>query len=404
MIHEINIYGDIVPFKWFNDGTEFDRADLNNLIDGLELNEGDELIYNIHTYGGCTTTAFAMYNKLKRVKNEKKITLTSRADGYCASSGVILLLAADKRIGSKYLKPFVHNAWTWVMGDKKEMKKAYDELEIVDNEIAALYEEETNITKELALELMSQSRDLTIEECKEHGFYTEIENVKIVENTEAMNSLISRRSEYNNKNNHKDMSDKNKKLEWEGIMKKVNNFFKSPGAKNKIIYTADNGELDFYELADDAAPKAKDGDTAGDKAKFDDKPAGDSNGGEYVMASGETYKFDGEELVEILPKEEEEEVTNDALIAENKKLKDQIKNLSAQNFKLTKEKGDQNSKITALNNEVTQAKEIITNFKNLGSIFSEEEEDDKKRNPKEKTKTEGASRVSNALGKFKKEN
>ena len=72
-VHEINIYGDIVPFKWCNDGSEFDRADLNSVIDSLGLQEGDELIYNIHTFGGCTTTAFAMYNKLKRVKNEKKI-------------------------------------------------------------------------------------------------------------------------------------------------------------------------------------------------------------------------------------------------------------------------------------------------------------------------------------------
>lgn len=392
MIHEINIYGDIVPFKWYNDGTEFDRADLNNLIDNLDLNEGDELIYNIHTYGGCTTTAFAMYNKLKRVKNEKKISLTSRADGYCASSGVILLLAADKRIGSKYLKPFVHNAWTLAMGNKNDIKQVFESLEVVDNEIAQLYSEETSITKETALELMNQSRDLTIDECKEYGFYTELENVKVVENHEAMNSLLSRRTAYNNKKNQNNMSDKNKKGTWNSIKKQIDELFGV--TKNKIMFTADNAELDFYELAEDATPSAKNGDTPGDKATFDGKPAGESNDGEYVMASGETYVFEGEELVEIKPKsaDENQNLTeqNEALTAENKRLKDSVK--------------EKDSKITELNNKLSQAKTIITNFKNLGGSFSEDDDEEEgKRAPKVKPEDKNKSRASNALSKFKKD-
>lgn len=385
MTHEINIYGDIVPFKWSNDGSEYDRSDLNTAIDSLILNEGDELIYNIHTYGGCTTTAFSMYNKLKRVKNEKKITLTSRADGYGASSGVILLLAADKRIGSKYLKPFVHNAWTWVMGDKKEVKKVYEELEKVDSEIADLYSEETSITKELAQQLMNESRDLTIEECLEYGFYTELENIHTVENSIIFNSLKTRNNEQRKIINN-NMSDKNQKSAWNKLKKDMESFF--GGAKNKIVFTADNSELDFYELADDETP------AVGSKAKFDGKPAGESNDGEYTMPSGEVYKFTGEELTEIVPKVEE----NNELEVENQTLKDEVANLKMENKKLKDEK-------TALNKKVSDATTIINSFKDFDANFKDddEEDEDKKRDPKSKVDPKETT-VSSAIKNLKNKN
>lgn len=383
-VHEINIYGDIVPFKWCNDGTEFDRADLNSAIDSLGLQEGDELIYNIHTFGGCTTTAFAMYNKLKRVKSEKKITLTSRADGYCASSGVILLLAADKRIGSKYLKPFVHNAWTFKMGDKNEMLKIYEELDAVDAAISELYSEETSITKEEAQNLMNESRDLNLDECILFGFYTELENVKVVEAEEVFNSIISRR------NNFKNNMNTEKKTVWNKLKQDIDAFFGTPSqAKNKIVFTAENAELDFYELADDATP------AIGDKAKYDGKPAGDSNEGTYVLQSGETYTFSGEELTSITPKEEEVDTAVEDLKAENATLATEIENLKNKITNLTTEK-------ETLSNQITAAETIIKNFNDFAKP-EEKTNDGDARDPKQPEANGGDSRVASAFNNLKKQ-
>ncbi len=122
-MHEINIYGDIVPFKWYDDGSEFDVSDFNKAIKEIDFKDGDELIFNIHTFGGCTTTAFNIYNKILNIKQRHNLTVTTHIDGYCASSGVILLLAGDKRIGNAYAEPFIHNAWTMTVGDDKEHQK-----------------------------------------------------------------------------------------------------------------------------------------------------------------------------------------------------------------------------------------------------------------------------------------
>ena len=83
--------------------------------------------------------------------------------------------------------------------------------------------------------------------------------------------------------------------------------------------------MDFYELADDATP------AVGDKAKYDGKPAGDSNGGEYVVQSGDTYKFTGEELTEIVAKvEDAADTTVEDLKTENAALTTEIENLKTQ--------------------------------------------------------------------------
>lgn len=330
-MREIYIYGDIVPFKWYNDGSEYDLSDLNNSLSGLSMEAGEELIVNIHTFGGCTLTAFGIFNKLRRFATDNKIKLTTRIDGYCASAGVSIFLAGDRRIGNSYAEPFVHNAWTWMMGgDKKEAQKIAEDLTKTDNNIAALYADRTNISVEQALQLMDADSWLSAEQCMEMGFYTELENVYVADR-EVFNSL--RKERKSNFNNNIDMSKNKKNADtlWAEIKNSVNTFFGTEGSKNKIVYTAANEALDFYELADDATP------VVGDKATFDGKPAGESNDGTYVMASGETYKFTGEELTEIMPATDGGNGADNALETENAELKNQITAKDAIIANLTKE-------------------------------------------------------------------
>lgn len=359
---EIKIYGDIVPFKCSNDGSEYDLKDINDTLDGLEIKEGEELIVGIHTFGGCTATAFGIYNKLQRFKTENKIRLTTRIDGWCASSGVIILLAGDRKIGNKFAEPFVHNAWTWSGNTNKEdAKKVMEELTRVDNQIATLYEERTSITKGKALELMNGETFLTAEECLSFGFYTELENVYAVENAIVFNSLRDLRKNQININMNKNTQNKKTLI---GELKSLLNSF-SGKANNKIVFTAEQSELDFYELEEDATP------TVGDKATFDGKPAGESmSAGEtefgiYVLASGETYRFVGEELTEIM--EAESEMTDEEMRAENETLKAKIENLTSENK-------TQKATLATLNSKLKTAENIVEKVNALDLSIDEDEE------------------------------
>ena len=378
---EIYIYGDIVPFKWYNDGSEYDLSDLNASLSGLSMEAGEELIVNIHTFGGCTLTAFGIFNKLRRFASDNKIKLTTRIDGYCASAGVSIFLAGDRRIGNSYAEPFVHNAWTWMMGgDKKEAQKIAEDLTKTDNNIATLYADRTNISVEQALQLMDADSWLSAEQCMEMGFYTELENVYVADR-EVFNSL--RKERKSNFNNNIDMSKNKKNADtlWAEIKNSVNKFFGTDGSKNKIVYTAANEALDFYELADDATP------VVGDKATFDGKPAGESNDGTYVTASGETYKFTGEELTEIMPATDGgngsgEDGADNALETENAELKNQITAKDAIIANLTKENKAKDKRIKEAEGILNKIQNGFTDDEDADDEDADDEDEPAGRNPK----------------------
>ena len=375
-MHEIFIYGEIVPFKYWGGDSEFDLNDLNKALQALDVKEGETVTVNLNTPGGCTVTGFAMYNKLRRFKNEKKINLRTRVDGYCASIGVVILLAGDIRIGNAYAEPFVHNAFMYLMGvDKNDAQKVYEDLVKTDNQIANCYAERTNIAVEKALELMNAETWITPEDCVVFGFYTELENVMVADR-EIFNSLRSLRNEQVNKNNiNTDMSNKNKNAK--SLLNQIKDFLST--AKNKIVFTADSSELDFFELEDGDTPKV------GDKANFDGKPAGESNDGTYLLASGETYKFEGDELTEIVAKVEET-VEDEVETVEN--LKEQITELENKLSIANSAKKDLKAKLGAANLRVTEAEKIIKNISNLDlEDDDEDEEEPTQRTPRKTTNT-----------------
>lgn len=352
MKHEIFIYGDIVPFKWLNDGSEYDLKDLRDSLSSIAFQPSDELIVNIHTYGGDTTTAFAIRNLLKRTKTEKGISIRTRVDGYCASSGVIILLAGDKdkRTGSKFLKPFVHNAWSWmVTGDKNEAKKIFEALDIVDNEIAECYAEDTEISKEEALQFMSEDRDLTIEECMKYGFYSELENVQTVQNSMIFNSIISRNKESRNNSINNKMTQ-----EETSLLTEIKNLFKNKKvpSKNAMLYTDKNEEVVFAELNEGEKPKV------GDAATINGKNAS----GTVNMADGSVYSFEAGKVTEI--KEKEGTIDNVTLNSLNEKLD----GLISKNTELENTIATQNSTIETLQsklNKVSDFEETFNKLKNL---------------------------------------
>lgn len=315
-MQEIKISGDIIAFNYY-DG-DFSIKKLEDQLANLTTTDGEEIIVGINTYGGDVDAGFSMYNILRRFAKEKNVTITTRLDGYCASIGTVILLAGDKRIGNEYASPFVHNAWTMAIGDANEMKKVFLELEAVNNKIAKFYSEKINIDFEKAKELMQAETWIEPTDALAYGFFTELENIatpsKAFFNLIKENNLLrkSQNSNINLKNNK--MNDNSKSI----VNKIIGLIEKGFGTKNKIVFDAENNEVDFYELADGDTEKI------GDKANYKGQPAN----GEILMQSGKTYVFDAATLIEIKATAQEDNALADAL-AENELLKEKIATLEA---------------------------------------------------------------------------
>lgn len=293
MNHEIKIYGEIVPFQdsWI---IENGYCNLSFVQRQLSEANGQDVTVRINSFGGDVDEGFAIYSELRRYAKENNAEITTLAEGRCASIATIIFLAGDKRLVTEYTEPFVHNAWSYAMGDSNEITRVAADLEKCNDKIAKHYETHTNLTYDEARELMENETSITPEECVALRFATEIE--EIFRPVALQNILKSKLIK-----NQIEMS-KSKKGSLLAMFKKALGF------QNKIVFTADEKEVDFYELEDTDTPKV------GDKANIDGNPAD----GEVVMADGKTYVFTSGELTEIKDGEQGAE-TEDATIEEVQK-------------------------------------------------------------------------------------
>lgn len=283
-MHEIKIYGEIVPIeeRWIIDAGGY--VNLTSVQEQLSNANGQDINVRIRSFGGCVQTGFDIYNELRRYAKENNAKVHTLGEGFVASIATVIFLAGDKRTLTENTNPFVHNAWTYTVGNSKEILRVAVELDECNNKIAEHYALHTDITKDEALALMENETSITPNEAKEMRFATHIE--------EVLRPVALKR--FNTNNNNQKM---NKKTE--PLLNKAMKFLKS--FSNKVVSTADGKELDFYELGEEDTVKV------GDKAYYDGMDAD----GSFIMPNGETYVFIEGELQEILSEDETDTIEDD---------------------------------------------------------------------------------------------
>lgn len=176
-MHEIKIYGEIVPFEeqWIIDQGGF--YNLSTLQQSLKEAKGKDIKVRIRSFGGDVETGFTMYNELRRYAKDNKAKVTTLGEGQVASIATVIFLAGDERILTGHTEPFIHNAWTYSEGDSKTLIRVAAELEKCNNMIADHYALHTDLTRDEALELMNNDTSITAEEAVTIRFATSIEEV-----------------------------------------------------------------------------------------------------------------------------------------------------------------------------------------------------------------------------------
>ena len=292
-MYEINLIGDI--------DSEVKEGYVNDKFLATELEEakGQDLEIKINTLGGCVYTAFRMYDLLEDYKIKNKAVVTTITDQNCASSGIILLLAGNRRIVNNNTNPFIHEAWMEVVGTANYLLNSAFDLEDCNFKIAKLYAQKTALDYEEARELMGIETFFTPEESYNLGFATELSKVY---NKLDYKLIIKNKLELK--------TNINMTKEEKSFFEMAKNFFlgskeEKSDIKNKVVLTVADVEIDFMEIDTDVTPKV------GDKANVDGKPAE----GEYITKGGEKYSFEGGVLTEI---EKEEDNSGNSDSAKNK--------------------------------------------------------------------------------------
>lgn len=132
------------------------------------IKEDEEIELSINSYGGDVFLGIDIGNTLKAHKGKVTVTIT----GIAASAASILCMGADVIKAYKNTQMMVHNAWTIVMGNAKELRKAADDLDSVGESVLASYTH--RIDADTAAKLLDDETYLSASKALEYGLIDEI--------------------------------------------------------------------------------------------------------------------------------------------------------------------------------------------------------------------------------------
>lgn len=315
----------------------------------------------IDSPGGYVDVGFEIYDYLKSLNKP----ITTIGQGLVASIATVIFMAGDTR----KLKPnthfMIHLPGGGIEGNSEEIEIYSKMMKDTEKRILKFYEETAGLSEAEILPLLRKETYLNVDEAYKLGFANDR-----IELSEPVAYLKP------NNPKKKNMSKKEK-----GILSKIMDILKAEKITNKIVFDAENNELDFYELEEDAVI------AVGAKANYDGRPAN----GEYKVPSEEdasvvlTYVFENGELKEI--KEPEVVVEEEVDVVEDEELKaliEELENLKSNNETLTQE-------VTALKESNKSYKKAIAAIKMLETDNAPVESKKDKPNPMPEAKVNGLS-------------
>ncbi len=165
----VQIFGDIGESMW-SDGWTLQK--FTNKIKGLEISN---LTIEMKSNGGDLMEGFAIYDAIRNMPAR----VTVKILGASASAATVIASGADRIEISENSRYLVHNAMTFVEGNKENLKEVYEQLAPFDNQILDIYIKRTGKTRNELADLMKEEKSMDAEEAKDWGFVDDIIKNKI---------------------------------------------------------------------------------------------------------------------------------------------------------------------------------------------------------------------------------
>ena len=158
------IYSTVEKDVWWKESETSAQHFRNELAKHPDVKE---ITVYINSLGGSVMEGIAIYNQLKR----HPAHVTVRIDGFACSIASVIAMAGDTVIMPKNTVMMVHNAWTIALGNSRELRKAADDLEVINNASRQAYLDKAGdkLTEEKLTELLDGETYLTAVQCMELG-------------------------------------------------------------------------------------------------------------------------------------------------------------------------------------------------------------------------------------------
>lgn len=143
----------------------------NDFVRDLKAISADTIHLRINSPGGSVFDGLAIHNALKA----HPAHIVVHIDGLAASIASVIALAADEVRIAPTAFFMIHNAWTFAIGDAKELRKTADTLEKVGGSLVETYIAATGKPRSQIVAWMNEETWFTAAEALEHGFATALD-------------------------------------------------------------------------------------------------------------------------------------------------------------------------------------------------------------------------------------
>lgn len=157
---DVLIYGEI--------GWDVNAADV---VDQIRNAAPGPLSVRLNTPGGSVFQGLAIATHI-RARGE----VTTHLDGLAASMGSVIFVSGSRRVMAPGTLLMIHNPSSIAMGESDDLRKEADVLDVIAEEIAAIYADASGgkLDKKRCLEMMDAETWMTAEQAIEYGLCDEI--------------------------------------------------------------------------------------------------------------------------------------------------------------------------------------------------------------------------------------
>lgn len=167
---ELYIYGDVEGdgYDWWRDEVIRSETSANAFRDALAAHPNvTQINLYINSYGGSVFEGTAIYNQLRRHPAHKTVYV----DGFACSIASVIAMAGDEVVMPRNTLMMIHNMWMGAVGNAAELRKAADDLDVINDAGRQAYLEKAGEKlDEAALTTMMDAETwLTAEQCIQYG-------------------------------------------------------------------------------------------------------------------------------------------------------------------------------------------------------------------------------------------
>jgi ATP-dependent Clp protease protease subunit len=165
---ELRITGEIIDddWAWLYDWFDIPAASPNAFRQELKEHAGKNITVWIDSYGGSVMAGTGIYNALKEHKGKK----TVKIDGKAMSAASVIAMAGDEVLMSPGSLLMIHNPWTGVAGEAKDMRHTADVLDEVKEAIINAYQIKTKRSRNKISEMMDNETFMSARTAISEGF------------------------------------------------------------------------------------------------------------------------------------------------------------------------------------------------------------------------------------------